>query len=119
MKTRFTPKELNRSDDNALNEWLATSTDPREIQELLGIESSNCNGTLFERSKAAINILVAEQQAKSAQKLERQTQQLIYLTWALAGLTAVLLLVTIVTYQDSRAAAKSEKASQHDATEQH
>jgi len=112
MKKRAAPKELNRSDDNALNEWLATSTDPREIQELLGIESSNCNGTLFERSKAAINILVAEQQAKSAQKLERQTRHLFCLTWVVVSLTFVLLPFTIYLHQDAHAAAQREQATQ-------
>src|ERR1035437_7722030 len=112
MKKRATPKELNRSDDNALNEWLATSTVPREIQELLGIESSNCNGTLFERSKAAINILVAEQQAKSAEKLESQTRHLICLTWAIVSLTFVLLLFTISLYQDAHTAAQREQTTQ-------
>jgi hypothetical protein len=114
MKERVTPRELKRSDDNALNEWLATETDPRKILELLGCESNNYNPTLFERSKAALSILISEQQAKSAEKLERQTRHLIFLTWAIVSLTFVLLLFTIYLYQDAHAAAQREQA-----TEQH
>jgi len=116
---RASPKELNRSNDKELNEWLATETDPRKILELLGYESLNQNATLFERSKAALGILISEQQAESAKKLKRQTQQLIYLTWAIVSLTAVLLFVTMYLHQDDRAQAKREQAAQQHSSEQH
>jgi cytoskeletal protein RodZ len=112
MKNRATPREINRSDDNVLNEWLATETDPRKILELLGLESHNCNPTLFERGKAAINILISEQQVKSAEKLERQTRHLVCLTWAIVSLTFVLLLFTIYLYQDAHTAAQREQTTQ-------
>jgi hypothetical protein len=43
---------------------------------------------------AQIHVIVADEQAKSAERVERQTDKLICLTWALVGLTAVLLLFT-------------------------
>jgi hypothetical protein len=40
---------------------------------------------------ARIHVLIAEEQAKSAQKLERQTNKLIVLTWALVIVSIALL----------------------------
>ena len=43
---------------------------------------------------ARLQVLIAEDQLRSAAKVERQTDKLITLTWAIVGLTAVLLLFT-------------------------
>ena len=43
-----------------------------------------------------ILVIVAEEQAKAAERVERQTNKLIGLTWALVGLTVGLLILTLV-----------------------
>ena len=58
---------------------------------------------------AEVMALVADEQAQSAAKLERQTNTLIRLTWAIAILTAVLLFFTIVLYKDAHAQIQHDK----------
>ena len=67
---------------------------------------------------AEIQAIIADEQSKAAEKLERQTRQLVYLTWAIVGLTAVLLFFTMYLYKDAHAAAKREQTSQQHTTEQ-
>ena len=87
---RKTPKEISGASDQEQVDWLATETDPRKIQDLLGIVSHNSNGTLFERCKVSVSILISEQQADSARKLETYTRWLIGFTIGLFLLTAYL-----------------------------
>jgi hypothetical protein len=49
---------------------------------------------------AELLVIVAEEQEKSALKVERQTDKLICLTWALVGLTFILLLFTVYLSYD-------------------
>lgn len=62
---------------------------------------------------AEIMGLVAEDQTKSAAILEKQTKQLIYLTWGIVALTAVLLFFTVMLYEDARAHDEHTNLTKH------
>lgn len=57
--------------------------------------------------------IISEEQAQSAQKLEKQTTSLIRLTWSLVVLTLALLFFTVVLYQDAHEATEREKLQEH------
>jgi hypothetical protein len=61
------------------------------------------------RYLAQLMTIVAEEQEKSAAKVQRQTTWLIFLTWALVALTAALLVFTMCLYQDARTHAKRQE----------
>jgi hypothetical protein len=52
--------------------------------------------------------MFAEERAETAAKLERQTTKLIWLTWAIVGLTAALLICTVFLCEDTHQAKRSE-----------
>ena len=55
---------------------------------------------------------------ESTAKMERQTNVLIRLTWAIVVLTFVLLLFTIELYEDTRAQSKRDNLTQEHSTQQ-
>jgi integral membrane sensor domain MASE1 len=67
---------------------------------------------------AEVMAFVAEEQAQSAVKLERQTTMLIRLTWAIAILTAALLFFTAVLYKDAHAQTERGKIAEQSAAKQ-
>ena len=56
---------------------------------------------------AQIQFIIAEEQAKTAEKVERQTNKLIGLTWALVALTTALFLLTAYLSYDAYLKSKS------------
>ena len=64
------------------------------IADMNHYRGGSTSDTIQRPMMATIHAIIAEEQSKSADKVERQTDKLIVLTWALVGLTAVLLLFT-------------------------
>lgn len=79
----------------------------RELQNIKGWNAGIQNPMMAE-----LHYLIAEEQSKSAERVEKQTSKLIHLTWALVGLTIALLVLTAVLYKDSHQLVEREKAMQ-------
>lgn len=114
-KINLTARQLLRMqnfDAGGRREWIRTQQNPREIQELLHGLSVHSNRDEHELGRMAIDILLAEAadvRAKNfgeqmdkllgiteaqrllASKLDRQTEKVIKLTWALVVFTIVLI----------------------------
>lgn len=75
---RATPKEMAlRNDQAEMRDWILSEKDPRNIQELFHNVSVHTHGAEFQLGRTTIEILISEQQAKSSQTLESQTNALI------------------------------------------
>ena len=59
--------------------------------------------------QSEIFVLASQLSDFASRRVERQTQQLIWLTWALVALTVALLFYTVLLYQD----AKEQKQHAH------
>jgi hypothetical protein len=77
-----------------MREWILTETEPRKIQEIFHLVSVHTHEAEFALGKQAIEILISEQQAKSSQTLESQTNALIDLTRGLHRLTLWIVILT-------------------------
>src|SRR6266568_619951 len=99
---RKTPLEIASAPHEERLDWILTATEPRELHELFRHAAVMTHSGDYFVATNGIRILVAESQAKSAEKLERQTDALIKLTaglyrltWGLVILTAGLLILTV------------------------
>lgn len=106
MSMRKTPKEIAAKEyyGQQQMEWLAGAT-PREIFEFLQNTALFPHDPMFQQARVALEVRIAEDAMKtaaenleaakdilsSAGKTERQTNKLIWLTWAIVGLTVALL----------------------------
>ena len=68
---------------------------------------------------AELQALISAEQAESAAKIERQTQKIIGLTWAIAVLTAALFLLTVYLCYDAYLKARTDHEAKPHATEQY
>jgi flagellar biosynthesis/type III secretory pathway M-ring protein FliF/YscJ len=66
---------------------------------------------------AELQALIAEEQAKSAAKMNRQTTWLIRLTFVIAALTLILLFFTIMLYIDEYTHADNINLQNHDSNQ--
>ena len=63
-----------------------------------------------------VHVIIAEAQAEAAEKLERQTEQLIFFTKVLVGLTVALFLLTAYLSYDAYLKNKAIDQAQHSST---
>ena len=63
-----------------------------------------------------VHVIIAESQAESAEKLERQTEHLIFFTKVLVGLTVALFLLTAYLSYDAYLKNKAIDQAQHSST---
>jgi hypothetical protein len=106
-----TPEEMAVSSDSPkVHSWLFEQTrTPREILRFIRDSPKESHETHL--AIHALAVRISEEQAKSAEKVERQTNKLIWLTWGIFGLTFALLLLTIyLCYHEQR----SSKHAQFD-----
>jgi hypothetical protein len=61
---------------------------------------------------ALLHSIIATKQSNAAAKMEKQTCLLIWITWALLGLTVALLSFTIMLYKDAHQTIQHEQLSQ-------
>jgi hypothetical protein len=112
---RKTPLEIANGPHQERLHWILDATDPRELHELFRHASVQSHSGEYLVATNGIRLLVAESQAASAAKMERQTDKLIVLTRWIVALTVALLLFTIVLYKDTHALVEHETLKQHDA----
>jgi hypothetical protein len=92
---RATPKELaSRNDYQEIRDWILSERDPRKLQELFHHVSVHSHSGEYELARTAIEILIAESAGASAQRLEKSTKHLLFLTYVLVALTAILAILT-------------------------
>ena len=89
---------LTSTGDNRADEVLdfIRGASAAELQEFMHGIQAHAGSSYFNWARTALDIRLADEQVMSARKLERQTQQLIYLTWGLVALTLGLLILTLV-----------------------
>ena len=77
---------LDFSADGKIKDFLHHAN-AREIQTFIDIVNFEKNPRFLSFARLALDVFLAEQQAQSAAKSEKQANQLIFLTWAIVGLT--------------------------------
>jgi hypothetical protein len=82
-------------DPDKVEEYLLTAS-PRDIQTFLHCTGVNGDPRLIEFARVALEIRLAEDAAKSAAEMERQTDKIVRLTWGLFWLTLALAFVAAV-----------------------
>ena len=72
---------------------LNPSRTPREILRFIKAAPKEAHDTHL--ATHALKVRISEEQSESAEKMERQTRQLVFLTWALLVVIFVLLVYTV------------------------